>query len=141
MKGYQDSESKDIKNKLLLGIFFVIVFGSLLLVLIYRKFIFGTQVTRNRLLNKSFVVFVDGDNCNNCTNIKNFLSNKNVEYEIVLENNDDAIEMFKDYGIIYDKSISPAVIYIKKGKMEANLVNITNTEELDLFIDNYGLSK
>ena len=45
------------------------------------------------------------------------------------------------YDFIVDDSISPAVLYVKKGKVYSSLVNLNDTEELSLFIDNYKLSK
>lgn len=141
MKGNKDRNFIEFRNKALLILLLVVVFGSLLIVIINRKFIFGGKVTRKMIKEDSFTVFINNTNCSNCDNIKAFLDSENVSYEEIYEDSGDAEDIFKTYEFNTEKSVSPAVLYVKEGKLYAFLVNINETDELKYFIKNYKLSK
>ncbi len=140
MKGNKDKEYIELRNRFLLGLFGCIVVGTLILLIIFRKYVFGGIVTRKMLKEDSFVVLITKNDCSNCDKIKNFLDSQNVIYEELDENSNDAINIFEDYEFNMEEDISPAVLYISNGKLYSSLVNINTTDELKLFIQNYKLS-
>lgn len=141
MKGIDEKESKELKNKLLLGAGGFIVFATLLLLIFIKKFSYAGPITTKMNNKETFLIYIDNGKCDNCEKIKEFLEEKNVSYEELNEYDQETKELLQKNNFDLTKTISPAVLYIKKGSLYANLVNINATDELELFIKNYKLSK
>lgn len=141
MKGSRDQEFIELRNRFIVGLLVALAIGALCLLVLFRKFVFGSSTTRKIITDKTFVIFVDNNDCTNCNEIKNYLDKEGVSYDVLMEGTKDTENIFDSYNILYDESISPAVIYVEKGEMVANLVNINSTEELSLFIENYNLNR
>jgi len=141
MKGYKDQEFKEMRNKFLLGLLVAIVFIALFVVIILRRFGVGSTINSNIRKDKTFTVFVVNKDCSKCDDIKKYLDDNKVKYEELDEYSAEGRSLLANYEFVTDTSVSPAVIYIKKGKMYANLVNVNTTDELELFIKNYKLNK
>lgn len=141
MKGYKDQEFKEMRNKFLLGLLVAIVLIALFVVIILRRFGVGSTINSNIRKDKTFTVLVVNKDCSKCDDIKKYLDDNKVKYEELDEYSAEGRSLLANYEFVTDTSVSPAVIYIKKGKMYANLVNGNTTDELELFIKNYKLNK
>ena len=141
MKGYKDQEFKEMRNKFLLGLLVAIVFIALFVVIILRRFGVGSTINSNIRKDKTFTVLVVNKDCSKCDDIKKYLDDNKVKYEELDEYSAEGRSLLANYEFVTYTSVSPAVIYIKKGKMYANLVNVNTTDELELFIKNYKLNK
>lgn len=140
MNGSKDSEFIKFRNNILV-VFLITGICIIFVILFFGKGLVGGPVTSKMKDKDSFLIFINNEECSNCNEIKTFLDNKNVSYEELNEYNSEAKKIFKKYDFIVDESISPAVIYVKNGKVYSSLVNLVDTEELGLFIENYKLSK
>lgn len=140
MKDSKDAEFIKFRNNILV-VFLVAGICIIFVILFFGKGLVGGPISRKMKNNDTFLIFIGNEQCDNCSSIKSFLDSRNVSYEELNEYDNEAKKIFKKYDFIVDDSISPAVLYVKKGKVYSSLVNLNDTEELSLFIDNYKLSK
>ena len=138
---YRDEEFIKGRNKFLIGFFVVGLFIIVLLIVVARRFsTLGT--IKSRMDNKdTFIIYIEKNDCNKCSEVKEILDNNNITYMDYYES-DTSLKNFLDkYDFNLSSDISPAIIYIKKGKLYSNMVNIRDLEELELFLKNYKLVK
>ena len=140
MKGYKDEDFIKLRNNALLAVAVVGLIAIVIILVFVRGFGSG-PVTKKMKHKDTFVVFIENNKCSNCSKIEEFLNDNNVKYEKLNEYDNEAKSIFKKYDFVTDEAISPAIIYIKDGVVYSSLVNLNDTEELSLFIDNYELSK
>ena len=140
MKGSKDSEFIKIRNGILVGILIVGI-ALIFIILFFLKGFNTGPITEKMNNSDTFVIFVENDECDKCSDIQSFLDEKNVSYELLNEYNSEAKKIFKKYDFVTEEAISPAIIYVKNGKVYSYLVNMNDTEELSLYIENYKLSK
>ena len=140
MKGYKDEDFIKLRNNALLAVAVVGLIAIVIILVFVRGFGSG-PVTKKMKHKDTFVVFIENNKCSNCSKIEEFLNDNNVKYEKLNEYDNVAKSIFKKYDFVTDEAISPAIIYIKDGVVYSSLVNLNDTEELSLFIDNYELSK
>lgn len=140
MTGANNEEFIKFRNGILVVLAVTLVCIAFV-ILLFGKGMSGGPISRKMSKKESFLIYITNSNCENCDKIKKFLDDKNVSYEEIYENGNQAKKIFKEYDFVLDESISPAVIYVKKGKIYSNLVNLEDTEELSEFIDYYKLSK
>lgn len=140
MKKDKDSEFTDFRNRILLVILGFVIVVMLLIIIFVKKFSFTGPINTKMKRKETFLVFVNNRKCSDCEEIKLYLDNLGVKYEIMYEDNDDAKAIFKKYDFVTDNDVSPAVLYMVDGKLFANLVNINSKNELYCFIKNYKLS-
>ncbi len=141
MKGSKDKEFINLRNKFLLGFLIFAVFATLLYLIFVRQFSLARPISSKMKKDETFLVFINGNDCENCNEIEAYLKDKKVEFEQLNELSSEAKTILEENNFDTKKSITPAVLYIKNGKLYANLVNINSTIELELFIKNYKLSK
>ena len=139
MTGSNNEEYIKFRNGILV-VFAVTLVCVAFIILLFGKGI-GTPISKKMKSRESFIIYITSADCENCDKIKKFLGEKNVSYEEIYETSSQAKKIFKNYDFVVDESISPAVIYVKKGKIYSYLVNLNDTEELGEFIDYYKLSK
>lgn len=138
---YRDEEFIKGRNKFLIGFFVIGIFLVVLLIAISRRFSTSGTI-RSRMNNKeTFIVFIEKDNCNSCDDVKKVLDKNNIKYMDYYETDTSLRDFLKKYEFNLSSDISPAIIYVKKGKLYSNLVNISDLEELNLFLKNYKLGK
>lgn len=149
-------ENVEMKNKegktivLLVGaiIFVIIVVGVILLLnggklgLVDKDNIEGILKER-----KSAIIYVensDAKKCKNCSKIKEFLDEKKVNYILYDVNKvteKDYHKMLSLLNITVSDFGYPAIIYIEDGSLYSNIINISDTEIVDRFIQDYHLTK
>lgn len=134
-------EMIELKNKFILGLLIALVIAIPFLLLFSNKLTnFNSKVYNEIRKDKSFLVlFIDSPSCNNCNStIKtlNDLDIKYYKYDIKKEN--DYTDILKELNIKEELVEVPALIYIKNGKMEANMMNISKTEDILDFLEFYN---
>lgn len=92
------------------------------------------------------VVFIgssDKEKCKNCDKIKDYLNSKKVNY-LVYDVEDyskkEYTETLKSIEINPPDFGYPAVVYMKDGKLYANVINLSDTSFLEEFIKTYDLT-
>lgn len=91
------------------------------------------------------VVFIgssDKEKCKNCDKIKDYLDSKKINYlvyDVEDYSNKEYIATLKSIEINPPDFGYPAVIYMKDGKLYANVINLSDTSHLEEFIKTYQL--
>ena len=134
-----DPEFIDLKNKFFLGLGISLLIGiPLLLFLIIRLDINDSKIVKKIKNQDSFFLFVENNSCKNCKELKNILSEEEIDYQIIKEEESNEyekiIEELKTNKKYYP---SPTIIFIKEGTVVASLPNIQLENDLVEFIENY----
>lgn len=132
-----DPEFKEMLKKAIFALSVALVF------VIPIFFIFKNKLssTPNEILkdirnNKTFLLYVTKENCNNCNNIRKELNNTKYK-ELNKDNNKDYNEIIMKLELNDSKLYIPALIYINKGKVESYIVDIKSKEDINNFLNNY----
>lgn len=125
--------------------FFIIVL-IVLAFLIPLFFIFHNKIIgkENSILtdirnNKTVVIYITENNCSKCNEIKKELNK--VNYKEISRTNKDYKRIISKLNIKDSNISTPALLYVKKGKLYSYLVEIKTQEEITQFINSYKLSK
>lgn len=125
---------------------FLIILLIVLAFLIPLFFIFHNKIIgkENSILtdikkNKTVVIYITENNCSKCNDIKKEL--KRVNYKEISKTNKSYNRMISKLDMKELNISTPALLYVKKGKLYSYIVEIKTTEEVKKFINNYKLSK
>lgn len=92
------------------------------------------------------VVFIgssDKEKCKNCDKMKDYLDSKKINYlvyDVEDYSNKEYIATLKSIEINPPDFGYPAVVYMKDGKLYANVINLSDTSPLEEFIKTYNLT-
>lgn len=136
-----EDQIRDLRNKVLLGVFIFIIFFIPGLAVFMTKFGgVDTKIIEKVDKEESFVVLFTKTECNYCKETKEVLKDNNINFEEVKTDSE------RYYGTIIRKLeiskndiVEPTVMIIKKGKQKSSLVDINNKNELELYLKNYNL--
>lgn len=140
MTGSKNEDFIKFRNSILVALAVTLICVAAVIVL-FGNGLSGGPVNKKMKNKESFLIYITQDDCSDCAKIRKFLKDKNVTFEEIDEHSQQAKKIFKTYDFVTDESVSPAVIYVKKGKIYSNLVNLSDTDELGEFVDYYKLSK
>jgi len=137
-----DPELITLRNRVLLGIFLVLIFTIPLIFFFINRYNINDPKIVKKINNKeTMLVLITDNNCENCELTRKILLSENISYyELNIVKNNDYKE-FKDKLSITDNEIVvPTLMYIKEGELYSTIVDI-DEEELNEFIDYYELKK
>ena len=139
-----------LKDKGLLIPIIIVLVGIILIIIgLVLRANLGTKITYNEIESKmknndTFLIYYYNSSSKNKNNkkIKKYLDNKGIRYYkyndkyVRSSEYDKFVELLK-----IDKNLLgvPAIIYIKKGEMYGNIINIDGTKIVDKFIELYDL--
>lgn len=133
-------EMIELKNKLIFGLIVAIIIVIPIGLLFFNKLSdFNSKVYRELRKNETFLVLlINSNDCSNCNEISKILEDNNVSYYRydILKQSDYA-DILKILDLDAEIVNVPALIYIKDGKMEANMMNITSTDMVMDFLSFY----
>lgn len=131
-------------------ILWCILFVTIIIFIVFLINTFSNNVDNKKIIStiddkESMTIYVensDSKKCNDCLEIKKYLDDKKINYFLydvnkVSESNYN--DLLKKLNIDKDVFNYPAVIYIKDGKMYANIININDTKIVEQFIKDYDL--
>ena len=103
-----------------------------------------SEIIEKKQTKVVFVENTDKKKCKKCDSIKKALDEENISYVVY-----DAKEYSKEEYESMLNSINikpadfgyPAVIYIRKGKLYSNVINVSDKEVVKTFINDYKLDK
>ena len=96
---------------------------------------------------KTAIIYVensDSKKCEKCSDIKKYLNEEKINYEIYDVNKNTSKEykkMLQTLTINPSDFNYPAVIYIKEGRIYSNIINVNDTKIVKQFIKDYDLAK
>lgn len=142
MKGSKDQEFIELRNRFFIGLFIASIICVVVILFLFQRFTFGIGISSKMMKKENFVVYIDSYDCGaSCKEVKKVLDNNHVTYENIKIDTSEAENLMNKYKITNTEEVVPAVIYIKGGKLYSSLFEVTNMEELELFLKNYHLSK
>lgn len=95
---------------------------------------------------KTAIIYVensDSKKCEKCLDIKKYLNEEKINYEIYDVNKNTSKEykkMLQTLTINPSDFNYPAVIYIKEGRIYSNIINVNDTKIVKQFIKDYDLT-
>ena len=95
---------------------------------------------------KTAIIYVensDSKKCEKCSDIKKYLNEEKINYEIYDVNKNTSKEykkMLQTLTINPSDFNYPAVIYIKEGRIYSNIINVNDTKIVKQFIKDYDLT-
>lgn len=95
---------------------------------------------------KTAIIYVensDSKKCEKCLDIKKYLNEEKINYEIYDVNKNTSKEykkMLQTLTINPSDFNYPAVIYIKEGRIYSNIINVNDTKIVKRFIKDYDLT-
>lgn len=134
-------EMIELKNKFIIGLLLALVIAIPFLLLFSNKLTnFNSEVYNKIRKDKSFLVlFIDSSSCNNCNSTIKTLNDLDIKYyKYDIKKGNDYTDILKELNIKEELVEPPALIYIKNGKMEANMMNISKTEDILDFLEFYN---
>ena len=125
---YKDPELILLRNRFLLGLGVALIFAIPIALLFFNRFHSTYSDVYSAFRRQdSFVIFLtDSSNCSNCSLIEQVLKDQEVAYypyDISKEKDYSLVQ--ERIGIVSSALKVPAIIYIREGQMEENLLNIT----------------
>ena len=138
----EDLELKQLGKEVGIWLFVFIVFGSLFVLVLVNKF--GVKdIAINKQIEKKdqLVILVLESENKNKSEIKKLLKENDVSYEIVYKDRERYFDDFLLKLELEEKDvITPTIMYVEKGKVNAILVDIKDMDELYSFIEYNNLS-
>ena len=95
---------------------------------------------------KTAIIYVensDSKKCEKCSDIKKYLNEEKINYEIYDVNTNTSKEykkMLQTLTVNPSDFNYPAVIYIKEGRIYSNIINVNDTKIVKQFIKDYDLT-
>lgn len=139
----KDPEFIALRNKFFLNVLIATIFIIPITILIFNKFSNPKpELLKNIGQEKNLIIFLTENNCQKCHSLKNTLNNNNISY---FELNKDKDPYFKEIMLKIEMpsnyALAPGIIYIEKGKMLANKVELKNSNDLETFLSSLNLIK
>ena len=141
MKGLNDPEVIELRNRIVLGIvialIFVVPFTFFFINKLTEK---DTKIVKRIKNGESMIILVSNKEVSNEVEIDDILSEVKIKYyKVTDQSNKDYESLLKTINMPSTDIVPPTVIYIKDGNLTASLVDIKNISDLILFLENYGL--
>ena len=134
-----DPEVIQLRNRFLLGIFIALLFCVPLIVFLTKTYSATSALTRLRK-NETFVMLIIKDDCSKCDVATDVLKKNKVKYSILnKDRNKNYDEIMKRISLENSEDDYPVMVYLKDGKMVANLFYITDDDMVLEFIKSYDL--
>lgn len=143
---------KWIRNKnermILVVISIILIIGTILVMIFFGNKKESTKNIETIISqNEEAIIFVensDSKKCKDCKKIKKSLNKSKIDYVLYdqrVHTNDEYIKMLQSLSINPSSFHYPAIIYVKDGKVYANLINIKDWNIIEDFIKKYDIKK
>lgn len=135
----RDPEIIQLRNRFLLAITIALLFSVPLIIFLNKNFNNTNVLTRIREKD-TFVILIENKGCKMCKKVNELLDDNSVDYvRLNRDKNKDYNKIMKDLELVNKREEYPVVVYVTKGKMTANLFNISDVSEVREFMKNYEL--
>ena len=136
----RDPEFIEMRNRFILGMVVLILFGVPFLIFITRKFMVETSpIIKEIDSSETMLVYVEKANCSNCKEVEDMLKSYGIKYNKINSSGDrNYANVLNKLGITTTDIDEPTLLYIEEGKFYAALVSIQTEEQLASFLVSYG---
>ena len=137
----KDPEFIALRNRFLIALIVTLIFVIPMSIFIFNKFsTTKSEALKNIDQEKSIIIYLTKNKCSKCEKYKKVLDNNNVNYfELNIDKDEDFKEIMLKIEMSSKYATAPGVIYVEKGKMYANIVDIKGAEELNIFLEKHNL--
>ena len=137
----KDPEFIALRNRFLLALAITLIFIIPMCIFVFNRFSTAKSETlKNINQGKSIIIYLTKNKCSDCKKYKEVLDSNNVSYfELNIDKDSDFKEIMLKIEMSSKYATAPGIIYVAKGKMSANLVDIKSTEELNIFLEKHNL--
>ncbi len=135
----KDPEFVALKNRFIFAVVIAVLFCIPLTIFVVRTYSSSDILTK---INKgeTFTMLIVNNKCRMCKSVEKVLKNNNVNYvKLNKDKNKDYKTILKKMSIDNSEESFPVLVYVKNGKMFANLFYITDEEFAKEFITNHKL--
>ena len=137
----KDSEFIQLRNRFLLALGITIIFIIPVSLFVYNRFSTKSELLKNILDNKNLIIYLTKDKCATCDKLKKILDENNISYfEVNTDRSDEYEEIMLRIGMSKEYVVTPGIIYVEKGKMLVNMMEL-DEKSLRSFLINNNLVK
>lgn len=130
----RDPEFVQLRNRFLLGVVISLCLAVPLILFFYKSYMGSSAINK---INKKedFVLLITSNDCSECKKVGDILENNDVKFsKMNVSITKDSNLVMKKLGITNNREVYPIVVYIKNGKMVANLYVENNEKEVEEFL-------
>lgn len=130
----RDPEFVQLRNRFLLGVVISLCLAVPLILFFYKSYMGSSAINK---INKKedFVLLITSNDCSECKKVGDILENNDVKFsKMNVSITKDSNLVMKKLGITNNREVYPIVVYIKSGKMVANLYVENNEKEVEEFL-------
>lgn len=133
----KDSEFIQLRNRFLLALGITIIFIIPISLFVYNRFSNKSELLKNILDNKNLIIYLTKDKCTTCDKLKTVFTENNIPYyEVNIDRNDEYEEIMLRIGMSKSYVITPGIIYVEKGKMLVNMMELDENSLRSFLINN-----
>lgn len=130
----KDPEFIQLRNRFLLGVAISLCLAVPLILFFYKSYM-GSSALNKINKKEDFVLLVTSNDCKECKRVGDILDNKDVKFsKMNVSTTKDSDTVLKKLGITNSREVYPIIVYIKNGKMVANLYVENNEKEVEDFL-------
>ena len=131
----KDPEFIQLRNRFLLGVAISLCLAVPLILFFYKSYM-GSSALNKINKKEDFILLVTSNDCKECKRVGDILDNKNVKFsKMNVSTTKDSDTVLKKLGITNSREVYPIIVYIKNGKMVANLYVENNEKEVEDFLE------
>lgn len=130
----RDPEFVQLRNRFLLGVVISLCLAVPLILFFYKSYMGSSAINK---INKKedFVLLITSNDCSECKKVGDILENNDVKFsKMNVSTTKDSNLVMKKLGITNNREVYPIVVYVKSGKMVANLYVENNEKEVEEFL-------
>lgn len=137
----KDPEFIQLKNRFLLGVVISLCLAVPLMLFLIKSY--GGSSALDKLNKKDeFVLLITSNKCSECKSVEKILDNKDVKItKMNVSTTKDSAEVMRRLGISNTREVYPIVVYVKDGKMIANLYVEKNESDVEKFLEFHKITK
>lgn len=138
-----DLEFNELRNRIIIGVLVAIIFSIPILIFVIKNFRIDTSDVLRKLKKKEdMLIYLKDDSCKQqCDMVENIFEDKKISYfTINIGHYADYDELLKRLDIEERAVEIPSIIYIEKGEMVANMMDVNQEDNLISFLEFYKLN-
>jgi hypothetical protein len=136
----RDPEFIELRNKFVIAVLVILVFGIPFLIFITKKFMVETSpIITGINKEETMLVYVEKADCKKCKTVEEILKEYGVKYYKLNSTADrNYFTVLHKIGVTTTDIDEPTLLHIEEGKFYASLVSINSKEEMLNFLLTYG---
>ncbi len=137
----RDPEFIQLRNRFLLGVGISLCLAVPLVIFLYKSYM-GSSVLNKIDKKEDMVLLITSNDCDKCKSVANILDDRDVKFsKMNADTTKDSQTVMEKLEITNTREVYPIVVYVKSGKMVANLYVENNEGEVVEFLKFHKIVK